>query len=85
MTVFSPMETLGPIIEFFTMQLSGILTGGMITECSNEYFFCSGILRNIMLLVSSRFSLLPQSYQSSTVNVVTVTPSLIRFMIPSVS
>lgn len=37
MVVFSPIATLGPIMEFLILQPEPILTGGTITVFSNWY------------------------------------------------
>ena len=67
MVVFSPMDTLGPMIEFLIQQPVPILTGATITVFSN--CFASVSVANFLSKVafdSSNVSLRPQSNQFST-------------------
>src|SRR5688572_13722346 len=85
MIVLSPIETFGPIIESLISQSPAILTGSMIIVFLKSYFFLASFERfNNTALVSSRFVLLPQSYQFPTWKVATFEPFSIIFMMASV-
>ena len=78
MIAFSPMLTLGPMIEFFISQPGAMLTGGMMMVFSNPscpdtalpHFFSS------VALLSSNVSFFPQSNQLDTLNVEKTVPEL---------